>query len=229
MRRRLLTTMIAVLLAVGGLLGIPLSVVAWWWVADNAHQDLDNRLKVIADQLIRQEGADGRIPPESLDREAFQLLLPPNGSLIVTFPDPTGTLQRTVVGADISEPRLSESIALGAAGTLTLSIPRDEVRNDQFTAASIVAVIVVASVIAFSALSGLLRGGSRVYSVTTTIAPGEAITADNVKEVVLRVNREPVDTAVLANGDEVQIGKFRLVFLTGPRDGGSAGAGAGLE
>ena len=31
------------------------------------------------------------------------------------------------------------------------------------------------------------------------------------------VNREPVDTAVLTNGDEVQIGKFRLVFLTGPR------------
>ncbi|MFB9903964.1 glycogen accumulation regulator GarA [Allokutzneria oryzae] len=30
------------------------------------------------------------------------------------------------------------------------------------------------------------------------------------------VNRAPVDTAVLANGDEVQIGKFRLVFLTGP-------------
>jgi pSer/pThr/pTyr-binding forkhead associated (FHA) protein len=35
------------------------------------------------------------------------------------------------------------------------------------------------------------------------------------------VNREPVDTAVLANGDEVQIGKFRLVFLTGPRDPGA--------
>jgi pSer/pThr/pTyr-binding forkhead associated (FHA) protein len=36
------------------------------------------------------------------------------------------------------------------------------------------------------------------------------------------VNREPVDSAVLANGDEVQIGKFRLVFLTGPKsdDGG---------
>jgi pSer/pThr/pTyr-binding forkhead associated (FHA) protein len=30
------------------------------------------------------------------------------------------------------------------------------------------------------------------------------------------VNREPVDQAVLAGGDEVQIGKFRLVFLTGP-------------
>jgi pSer/pThr/pTyr-binding forkhead associated (FHA) protein len=33
------------------------------------------------------------------------------------------------------------------------------------------------------------------------------------------VNREPVDTAVLASGDEVQIGKFRLVFLTGMRSG----------
>ena len=39
------------------------------------------------------------------------------------------------------------------------------------------------------------------------------------------VNREPVDSAVLANGDEVQIGKFRLVFLTGPR--GSAGSQVG--
>ena len=38
------------------------------------------------------------------------------------------------------------------------------------------------------------------------------------------VNREPVDSAVLANGDEVQIGKFRLVFLTGPTpDDRSAG------
>jgi len=31
------------------------------------------------------------------------------------------------------------------------------------------------------------------------------------------VNREPVQSAVLANGDEIQIGKFRLVFLTAPR------------
>jgi pSer/pThr/pTyr-binding forkhead associated (FHA) protein len=34
------------------------------------------------------------------------------------------------------------------------------------------------------------------------------------------VNREPVDQAVLAGGDEVQIGKFRLVFLTGSGHGG---------
>ncbi|MGH3939905.1 MAG: glycogen accumulation regulator GarA [Pseudonocardiaceae bacterium] len=42
------------------------------------------------------------------------------------------------------------------------------------------------------------------------------------------VNREPVDTAELASGDEVQIGKFRLVFLTGPR-AGDRGADQGLR
>jgi len=29
------------------------------------------------------------------------------------------------------------------------------------------------------------------------------------------VNREPVKSATLTNGDEVQLGKFHLVFLTG--------------
>lgn len=33
------------------------------------------------------------------------------------------------------------------------------------------------------------------------------------------VNRERVDVAELAGGDEVQIGKFKLVFLTGRADG----------
>ena len=42
------------------------------------------------------------------------------------------------------------------------------------------------------------------------------------------VNREPVDTAMLTNGDEVQIGKFRLVFLTGPHTG-NRGADQGLR
>ena len=33
------------------------------------------------------------------------------------------------------------------------------------------------------------------------------------------VNREPVDSAVLADGDEIRIGKFCLVFLPGPTTG----------
>ncbi|GAA4895131.1 FHA domain-containing protein [Stackebrandtia albiflava] len=31
------------------------------------------------------------------------------------------------------------------------------------------------------------------------------------------VNRERVETATLGNGDEVQVGKFRLVFISGPQ------------
>ncbi len=35
------------------------------------------------------------------------------------------------------------------------------------------------------------------------------------------LNRERIDAAALSGGDEVQIGKYRLVFLTGPRQGDS--------
>lgn len=38
------------------------------------------------------------------------------------------------------------------------------------------------------------------------------------------VNRERVESATLANGDEVQVGKFRLVFLSGPKRAGEGGA-----
>ena len=37
------------------------------------------------------------------------------------------------------------------------------------------------------------------------------------------VNRERVEAATLSNGDEVQIGKFRLVFIAGPRPEGEVG------
>ena len=36
------------------------------------------------------------------------------------------------------------------------------------------------------------------------------------------VNREPAESAVLVNGDEVQLGKFRLMFLTMSRNHGGA-------
>ena len=32
------------------------------------------------------------------------------------------------------------------------------------------------------------------------------------------VNRKPVESVALANGDEIQMGKFRLVFLNRPHD-----------
>jgi pSer/pThr/pTyr-binding forkhead associated (FHA) protein len=37
------------------------------------------------------------------------------------------------------------------------------------------------------------------------------------------VNHEPVETALLVNGDEVQIGKFRLVFVRSKNDDNPGG------
>jgi len=82
-----------------------------------------------------------------------------------------------------------------------------------------------------SALLVVKRGpnaGSRFLLDQATTSAGRHPESDVGEFVVVDVgslngtyvNREPVDTAVLANGDEVQIGKFRLVFLTGPRDAG---------
>ncbi|HTZ15773.1 MAG TPA: FHA domain-containing protein [Mycobacterium sp.] len=45
---------------------------------------------------------------------------------------------------------------------------------------------------------------------------GEFLIADAGSLNGTYVNRQPVDTATLANHDEIQIGKFRLVFLTSP-------------
>jgi pSer/pThr/pTyr-binding forkhead associated (FHA) protein len=33
------------------------------------------------------------------------------------------------------------------------------------------------------------------------------------------LNRKPVDTAVLTNGDEIRLGNFRLIFVAGPAPG----------
>jgi pSer/pThr/pTyr-binding forkhead associated (FHA) protein len=38
------------------------------------------------------------------------------------------------------------------------------------------------------------------------------------------VNREPIEVSTLSNGDEVQIGKFRLVFLSGDQAQGDTGS-----
>ncbi|GAC69760.1 sensor histidine kinase [Gordonia soli] len=160
MRRRILNTMVAMIVAVGALLGIPLCVIAWWWVADNAHQDIDDRLKLISDQLIEQEGTSGLIDPGQLDTSAFRLLLPEGGQLTVRYPvdRATGLDETTVVGGPIEGAHLSDSIALGSAGSLLLEIPQDTVRNDQLAAVGIVAVIVAGSVAAATAVAAVTAG-----------------------------------------------------------------------
>ncbi|GAA1481811.1 ATP-binding protein [Gordonia sinesedis] len=156
MRRRILYTMIAMLIAVGALLGVPLSVIAWWWVADNAHQSLDGRLKAIADQLIRGETA-GQRPPDLLRSETFRLLLPEDGQLTLTYPE-AGERRQAMVGTPIDDAVMSDSIGLGNAGTLKLQIPMEQVRDDQLAAVGIVAMVVAGSVAAGTVVAAVTAG-----------------------------------------------------------------------
>lgn len=158
MRRRILNTMIAMIVAVGLLLGIPLSVIAWWWVSDNAHQNLDSRLKLISDQLIRQEGAEGSVAPGGLDVEAFQLLLPEGGRLTVRYPVGGGVEAVTIVGEPIEGATMKDAIGLGNAGSILLEIPMDQVRNDQLAAIGIVALVVASSIAAGTIVAAVTAG-----------------------------------------------------------------------
>jgi pSer/pThr/pTyr-binding forkhead associated (FHA) protein len=45
---------------------------------------------------------------------------------------------------------------------------------------------------------------------------GEYLVVDTGSLNGTYVNREPAESVALTNGDEIQMGKFRLVFLTGP-------------
>ncbi|AZG44829.1 sensor histidine kinase [Gordonia insulae] len=158
MRRRILNTMIAMIMAVGLLLGIPLSVIAWWWVSDNAHQNLDSRLKLISDQLISQEGSAGSVAEGTLDVAAFELLLPEGGRLTVRYPVGSGVDAVTVVGDPIEGATMEDAIGLGNAGSLLLEIPLSQVRDDQLAAIGIVALVVASSIAAGTIVAAVTAG-----------------------------------------------------------------------
>ncbi|MAU83647.1 MULTISPECIES: sensor histidine kinase [Gordonia] len=158
MRRRILNTMIAMCLAVGLLLGVPLSVIAWWWVSDNAHQTLDGRLKLISDQLIRQEGEAGSLAPGQLDVDAFRLLIPENGRLTVRYPVDGGADAMVVIGDRIDGAAMGDSIGLGNAGSLLLEIPLEQVRDDQLVAVGIVLLVVASSIAAGTIVAAVTAG-----------------------------------------------------------------------
>ncbi|PXW29981.1 UNVERIFIED_CONTAM: signal transduction histidine kinase [Williamsia faeni] len=152
--------MIGMVVGIGLLLGVPLMFTAWWWVDDTAHQDLDNRLERISSELLRQEGSDGTVSG-NLDRDKFRLLVPDEGLLTMDFPvsTPIGLEQREVgIGTDFDAQPVSESLALGEAGTLTLSIPQAQVRSRQWGAVGIVSLAVTISVIAGVVVAAVTAG-----------------------------------------------------------------------
>ncbi|GAC56742.1 putative two-component histidine kinase [Gordonia hirsuta DSM 44140 = NBRC 16056] len=150
MRQRILRTMIAVLVAMAILLGLPLTVITWRWIDRSAHEDLAGRLKTMSEYVLAEEAA-GRLPgPQALELDQLRLLLPSGGTLILQKPD--GVQQ---LGPPVADDLLAESVTLGPGYTLTLSVPSREMRTSQWVAVGVLGVVIGASVAA-GALVALL-------------------------------------------------------------------------
>ncbi len=150
----------AMVMGIGLLLGVPLMFTAWWWLDDTAHQDLDDRLNRISAELLEQEGPDGSITGD-LDRDKFRLLVPEGGRLEIYFPVVAGDVTepgQVVIGVPFDDEPVTESLTLGEAGSLTLSVPYSQVRSRQWAAVGVVSLAVTTSVIVGLVVAAVTAG-----------------------------------------------------------------------
>ena len=75
MRRRILVSILAVVIMTALLLGLPLMYTAWLWVEDFTRNDLHARLDRMAAEIISQEGSAGLIEGQ-LDIGSLRLAIP---------------------------------------------------------------------------------------------------------------------------------------------------------
>lgn len=162
MRRRILKMMIASLVAMGVMFGVPMTIITWDWFSTSTHQDLAERLKRMSEHVLAEESAGRAVQPRDLDLDEFRLLVPPNGRLTLAYriPDPDapdgyrlGTRQ---IGLAFSGSAVSESVTIGPNADLTLAIPQEDVRPTQLLG---VVTLLLAVVIA-------VLGGALVATLT---------------------------------------------------------------
>lgn len=145
--------MIASLVAMGIMFGVPMTVITWDWFSTTAHQDLSRRLKRMSEHVLAEEAAGRPVPAHDLDLEQFRLLVPPNGRLTLSYkivnPNVPGKYLRGTrqIGYAFDGTAISESVNLGPNADLTLAIPQDDVRPTQLLAVLTLLLAVVIAVI----------------------------------------------------------------------------------
>lgn len=97
MRRRILKMMIACLVAMGVMFGVPMTIITWDWFSTSTQQDLAERLKRMSEHVLAEESAGRAVQPRDLDLDEFRLLVPPNGRLTSLTAPPTPA-RRTAIG-----------------------------------------------------------------------------------------------------------------------------------
>lgn len=147
MRRRILLSILAVVILTTLLLGLPLMYTAWLWVEDVTRNGLQDRLGKMAAEIIAQEGDRGMVDGP-LNTSAVRLLIPDGGRLIVVYPTPSDSAAQLEIGEGAVGQPISESLSMGASGSLRLEVPSNEMRETQRRAVFAVALVVLASMAA---------------------------------------------------------------------------------
>lgn len=144
MRRRVLTSILLVIGAMVLTLGLPLAIVSWRLVDDIVHQELSSRLNAIAASITTQTAETG-----TLDLHRLEVAIPDNGRLVIGLP---GAIPQTV-GEPIEGSAISETMVTKGGATLSLSVPAEAVRNEQFEALALVGLAVLLSIVVGSAIA----------------------------------------------------------------------------
>ncbi|KIA63540.1 MULTISPECIES: sensor histidine kinase [Nocardia] len=144
MRRRILRSMLTVLMLTTVVLGVPLVYTAWLWVEDITRDDLQSKLERIAAAIIVQEHGDGMVLGE-LDTRAMEPVLPADAKLTIVYPAPQDNASRVDIGVDEVQDPLVESLSMGQRGSLRLEVPSAPMHARQQQAVAVVALAVLAS------------------------------------------------------------------------------------
>lgn len=145
MRRRILLSILAVVILTGTLLGIPLTYTAWLWVEDFTRSDLRSRLDRMSSEIIEQEGGDGRVEG-GLDTTSLRLVVPTDGRLVVVYPTTDNPAARMDIGRPFVDDPIEESLSMGVSGSLRLEVPSEQMRTAQQQAVGAVALVVLLSI-----------------------------------------------------------------------------------
>lgn len=145
MRRRILQSILGVVILTALLLGVPLIYTAWLWVEDVSRNDLRVRLDRMATEVIAQEGSLG-VVDGALNTDALRLLTPNDARLVVVYPTPSDGAARVDIGEAVVKNPLVESLAMGSSGSLRLEVPSERLRTQQKQAVGAVGVLVLVAI-----------------------------------------------------------------------------------
>ncbi|WP_072687954.1 sensor histidine kinase [Rhodococcus marinonascens] len=147
MRRRLLQSILAVVILTALLLGVPLIYTAWIWVEDLTRTDLQIRLDRMASEIVAKDGAND-ISEGSLLWDDLRLLTPPGGRLVVVYPTVDGDPAQVEIGESSVQSPLMEARTISASGSLILEVPSSAMRTQQRQAIGAVGGLVLVSIAA---------------------------------------------------------------------------------